>query len=126
MNVAPDREAETQYLTGTMRELFEAAVTRANGDTRTALALLQGCFVEMAIRLVQDEVVSARHGAALSAFLQMGGDRLKELGAAYGRGRLAASPQNEGAHLAQTLRGRFETSSATRTPHASDSWDDDE
>ena len=126
MNIAPDREAETLYLAGTLREMFVAVSSRAGGDTRTALAMLQGCFLEMMIRLVQDEVVVEKHGAALAAFLEMSGDRMKEMALAYGRGRPAASPQHEAAHLARTLRTRFETRSITRTPHASDAYDTDD
>ncbi|HLL22093.1 MAG TPA: hypothetical protein VK427_08175 [Kofleriaceae bacterium] len=126
MSTIPGRDAESLYTRGAARALYEQMCLAANDDPRTALALVQGCFVEMTINLVHAEVPSAHHHTALATFLGMASERLRELASVYARKATPTSPQDEGAALAKSLRARFETTAVTRTPCEWDARVDDD
>jgi hypothetical protein len=113
----------------------QVALEAARGDERTALALLQGCYVELASRLVVTEHASASWLDAISMFCQVASDRLSDE-ASYFVGatrstesdRLAklAGAHEEATRIATQLRARFETFEHTRTPSIVDSATDEQ
>ncbi len=101
----------------------------ARGDERTALALLQGCYIEMASRLVVSEQSSADWLDGISTFCQIAADRLGDeasyfVGATRGDeaqrlGKLQGTHE-EATRFATQLRARFETFEQTRSPDPTD------
>ncbi|MBA3464707.1 MAG: hypothetical protein H0T46_32540 [Deltaproteobacteria bacterium] len=111
----------------------QVALEAAHGDERTALALLQGCYVEMASRLVVTEHASASWLDAISMFCQVASDRLSDeasyfVGATRSTesdrlGKLAGSHE-EATRVAMQLRARFETFEHTRSPLSESATDE--
>ncbi len=101
----------------------------AHGDERTALAMLQGCYLEMASRLVITEQASQHWLDGIAMFCQIAADRLGDeasyfVGATRGDeaqrlGKLQGTHE-EATRFATQLRARFETFEHTRSPEASD------
>jgi hypothetical protein len=116
MHELPGAAAERAYTAGAASRIYEEAWTAARGDARTALALLQGCYVEMAMRLAQEEQPSGRQLETVSAFCRAAGTRLLESATTS----VGTAPQLEGATFAMVLRNRFETAGATRRPDDDD------
>jgi hypothetical protein len=111
-----------------LQRILQEARRLARGDGRAVLALLQGCYLEEAIRVSIEEQGPERQLAAVQAFCATAGHRLLDAAAAYGRGQ--GSPeerrvlhlgrlhnaQDEGQRFADSLRNRLETEAITRTP----------
>jgi hypothetical protein len=108
-------------------KLLQEARLLTGGDARATLALLQGCYVEEAIRVAIEEQPSGRQLAAVHAFCSVAGHRLIDAASSYGRGgaseerRLSVlgvlhDAQSEGARYAASLFRRFETTGLTRAP----------
>lgn len=101
----------------------------AHGDERAALALLQGCYLEMASRLVVSEQMSEHWLDSISTFCQIASDRLADeasyfVGATGGDeaqrlGKLQGAHE-ESTRFAMQLRARFETFDQTRSPDPTD------
>ena len=108
--------------------LLQEAHRLMRGDARATLALLQGAYIEEAIRIAIEEQPTAQQLAAVHAFCSVAGHRLLDAAAAYARSlgrdedrRLAAlgnvhDAQSEGERYAASLRRRFETIALTQTP----------
>jgi len=101
----------------------------AHGDERTALALLQGCYLEMASRLVVNEQSSQHWLDGIAMFCQIASDRLGDeasyfVGTTRGDeaqrlGKLQGTHE-EATRFAMQLRARFETFEQTRSPDPTD------
>ncbi len=101
----------------------------AHGDERTALAMLQGCYLEMASRLVVTEQASQQWLDGIAMFCQIAADRLGDeasyfVGATRGDeaqrlGKLQGTHE-EATRFAAQLRARFETFETTRSPDPTD------
>jgi 4-alpha-glucanotransferase len=120
----------------TQRILQEARAI-AKGDARAVLALLQGCFLEEAIRISIEEQPTERQLAAMHAFCSVAGRRLLDAATFYGRargsseeryrlflGRLHNAP-DEAQRFAASVRNRFETGGLTGTPQSDLAESDD-
>jgi 4-alpha-glucanotransferase len=110
------------------QRILQEARTIAQGDARAVLALLQGCFLEEAIRVSIEEQPTERLLAAVHAFCSVAGHRLLDAATFYGRaqrsseerlrmflGRLHNAP-DEAQRFAASVRNRLETVGLTRTP----------
>lgn len=105
--------------------ISQIALEAARGDERTALAMLQGCYLELASRLVVTEQPSGLWLDGIATFCQVAADRLGDE-ASYFMGATRADETQrlgklQGAHeqasrFADQLRARFETFEQTRTP----------
>jgi hypothetical protein len=114
------------------QQLSTMALSAARGDERTALAMLQGAYLEMASRLVVAEQPSDAWLDGIATFCQVAADRLGDaasyyVGATQGDelqrlGKLHGA-QDEAARFAGQLRARFETFEHTRSPERTDEQD---
>ena len=107
--------------TGLTQRLWEEALTAGGNDERTALALLQGAFLENAIRLALVERPSAQQADAVHALCRTAADRLGDAAAFYARDAARfADAQEQGARFATSVRNRLEL---TRPPSVEDDGD---
>ncbi len=107
--------------------ISQVVLETARGDERTALALLQGCYLELASRLVVAEQASTHWLDGIATFCQVAADRLGDeasyfVGATRGDeaqrlGKLQGAHE-EATRFATQLRARFETFEQTRSPDA--------
>ena len=111
-----------------LQRILQEARRLARGDARAVLAMLQGCYLEEAIRVSIEERGPEQQLAAVGAFCAAAGHRLIDAAASYGRGQ--GSPeerrrlhlgrlhnaQDEGQRFAASLQHRLETDALTRTP----------
>ncbi|MBL0217815.1 MAG: hypothetical protein IPQ07_28540 [Myxococcales bacterium] len=113
--------------------ISQVVLEAARGDERTALALLQGCYLELASRVVVAEQASTHWLDGIATFCQVAADRLGDeasyfVGATRGQGVLDEAQRLgklQGAHeeatrFAMQLRARFETFEQTRSPGLTD------
>jgi hypothetical protein len=110
---------------GAWHRISHVVLEASRGDERTALALLQGCYLELASRLVVSEQPSGTWLDGIATFCQVAADRLGDeasyfMGATRGHeaerlGRLQGAHE-EATRFASQLRARFETFEHTRTP----------
>jgi len=112
-----------------LQRLTATVLTAAHGDERTALAMLQGSYVELASRLVVTEQASDLWLETLAMFCQVASDRLGDAASFYMGGtggdeahRLGKlqGAHEEAARFASQLRHRFETFEQTRSPEPTD------
>lgn len=114
------------------QQIYAVALSAARGDERTALSMLQGCYLEMASRLVISEQASDHWLDTIAMFCQVASDRLGDAASYYmgatqsdeeaRLGKLHGA-QHEAARFASQLRHRFETFPETRTPDPTDEHD---
>lgn len=110
---------------GAWHRVSQTALEVARGDERAALALLQGCYLEIASRLVVAEQASANWLEAIATFCQVASDRLGDeasyfvgatrAGEAERLGKLQGTHE-QATRFADHLRARFETFEHTRSP----------
>ncbi len=109
--------------------ISQVVLDAAQGDERTALAMLQGCYLELASRVVVAEQASDRWLDGIATFCQVAADRLGDeasyfVGTTRGDeaqrlGKLQGTHE-EATRFATQLRHRFETFEQTRTPEPTD------
>lgn len=114
---------------GAWHRVSQTALEATRGDERAALALLQGCYLEIASRLVVAEHASATWLEAIATFCQVASDRLGDEASYFVGATRAGETERlgklQGTHeqatrFADQLRARFETFEHTRTPEPTD------
>ncbi len=93
-------------------------LTAAKGDAHTGLALLQGMYIELALRTVQERP-SIVWPETMAAFCQVAMNKLKDSSVSYSGARSSsardnfADAQGEGRRFAEFLYNRMQASTLT-------------
>lgn len=110
---------------GLTQRLWEEALTAGGNDERTALALLQGAFLEHAIRLAITEQASGHQAEAVHALLKHASDRLGDAATFYAQDpERFADAGEQAARFATSVRNRLELTRPSERDDVDDLGDD--